>query len=53
MSPKLNADHSRVTTSLKVNPKLWKKAKLSAVEHEIQLSELVEKAIEVWVKDNK
>lgn len=46
-------DESRASTSLKIRPSVWKKAKISAVEHEIQLSELVEKAVEIWVKDNK
>ncbi len=35
----------RVTTSLKVNPKLWKKAKMVALEREIKLYELVETAL--------
>lgn len=46
-------DEPRESTSLKIRPSIWKKAKLSAVEHEIQLSELVEKAVEKWVKENK
>jgi len=46
-------DESRESTSLKIRPSVWKKAKLSAVEHEIQLSELVEQAVEIWVKENK
>jgi hypothetical protein len=43
----------RVTTSIKIQPNIWKKAKLSAIEHEIHLSELVEEAVEKWMKDNK
>jgi len=43
----------RESTSLKIRPSVWKKAKLSAVEHEIQLSSLVEEAVEIWVKENK
>lgn len=43
----------RVTTSIKVNPEVWKKAKIEAIKHDLELSELVEKAIEEWVKENK
>ena len=41
----------RVTTSLKVNPKLWKKAKMKALEREIKLYELVEIALKKEIKD--
>jgi hypothetical protein len=43
----------RVTTSIKIDPDLWKKAKIEAIKHDLDLSELVEKAIETWVRDNK
>ena len=46
-------EESRESTSLKIRPSVWKKAKHSAIEHDIQLSELVEKAVEKWVKENK
>ena len=35
----------RETTSLKINPLLWKEAKIQAIRDDIELSELVEKAI--------
>lgn len=40
-----------VTTSLKVNPKLWKKAKMVALEREIKLYELVENALRGEIKN--
>jgi hypothetical protein len=40
----------RVTTSIKINPDLWKKAKIEAIYQEIDLSELVEDAIQDWIK---
>jgi hypothetical protein len=43
----------RVTTSIKINPKVWKEAKKSAIDHDIDLSELVEQAIEEWIKENR
>jgi uncharacterized protein YqgV (UPF0045/DUF77 family) len=35
----------RVTTSLKIDPKLWKKAKMKALDREMKLYELVETAL--------
>jgi hypothetical protein len=35
----------RATTSLKINPKLWKKVKMKALEREVKLYELVEIAL--------
>ena len=43
----------RATTSIKIKPDLWKKAKIEAIKEDIDLSELVEKALEKWVKDKK
>lgn len=33
------------TTSIKIDPKLWKKAKVYAIKHDITLSGLVEKLL--------
>ncbi|HUV03423.1 MAG TPA: hypothetical protein VMW67_08340 [Desulfobacteria bacterium] len=35
----------RKATSIKIDPKLWKAAKIEAIERGIELSELVEKAL--------
>lgn len=43
----------RTTTSIKIRPDVWKKAKIEAIKEDIDLSELVEKALEKWVKDKK
>lgn len=43
----------RVATSIKIKPEVWKKAKIEAIREDIELSTLVEKAINAWVKDNK
>lgn len=40
----------RVTTSIKVDPDVWKKAKIEAINQDMELSELVEQAIESWIK---
>lgn len=43
----------RETTSIKVRPDLWKDAKIEAIRRGKTLSELVEEAIEAWVKQRK
>jgi len=43
----------RETTSIKVKPDLWKEAKIEAIKHSITVSELVEGAIEAWIRENK
>jgi len=40
----------REATSIKVKPELWKEAKIEAIKHSITVSELVEEAIELWIK---
>lgn len=41
----------RITTSIKVNPNVWKKAKIEAIKQDIDLSDLVELAIEEWIDE--
>ena len=43
----------RETTSIKVKPAIWKEAKIEAVKHDKTVSELVEEAIEEWIKTRK
>ena len=43
----------RETTSIKVRPDLWRDAKIQAIRHGKTVSELVEEAIEAWVKQRK
>lgn len=40
-------------TSIKINPELWKDAKIEAIRHGKTVSELVEEAIESWIKENR
>jgi hypothetical protein len=52
MSPKgLDEPIRRESTSIKIRPDVWKEAKIAAIQHDMELSELVEKAIESWIKD--
>ncbi len=41
----------RIVTSVKIDEDVWKKAKIEAINQDIQLSELLEKAIDEWVKE--
>jgi hypothetical protein len=43
----------RETTSIKIRPDLWKDAKIEAIKRGKTVSELVEEAIESWVKQRK
>lgn len=43
----------RETTSIKVKPDLWKEAKIEAVKHDKTVSEVIEEAIEAWLKVNR
>lgn len=45
----------REATSIKIRPDIWKEAKIEAIKQDIDLSELVEKAIESYMNrdDNK
>ncbi|MGC2668238.1 MAG: hypothetical protein WA220_03540 [Candidatus Nitrosopolaris sp.] len=44
-------DIKREATSIKINPQLWKQAKIEAIRNDLELSELVEQAIENWIED--
>jgi len=43
----------REATSIKVKPELWKEAKIEAIKQGKTVSELVEEAIEKWMKERK
>ena len=39
----------RESTSIKIRPEVWKQAKIEAIRQDMDLSELVEKAIESFI----
>ena len=43
-------DAKRITTSIKIDPKLWKETKIQAIQDEITVSELLENAIRDYIK---
>ena len=42
----------REATSIKVKPQVWKDAKIEAIKANITVSELVEQAIEKWIREH-
>jgi len=42
--------NNQIVTSLKVDPELWKKAKIEALKHDTTLGQLVDEAIREWIK---
>jgi hypothetical protein len=40
----------RRPTSIKIRPDIWKQAKIMAINQDMEVSELVEKALEEYIK---
>ena len=40
----------QVVTSLRVSSELWKKAKVTAIECDMTLGELIDEALREWIK---
>ena len=51
MKIKLDEHTKRETTSIKIDPDLWKEAKKDAIDKDIDVSQLVELAIKTWLED--
>lgn len=43
----------REATSIKIKPDIWKQAKIEAIRRDMELSELVEQAIEAWLGNDE
>jgi hypothetical protein len=43
----------RESTSIKIRPSIHKKAKIEAINHDKQLSDIIEEGIELWIKQQK
>ncbi len=43
-------EKDQIVTSLKVNPELWKQAKISALQCDITLGELIDQAVRDWIE---
>jgi len=51
--PETQTQEERESTSIKIKPSVWKDEKIEAVKQDRTVSELVEEAIEVWIKEHK
>lgn len=51
MKIKLNPTVKRETTSIKIDPTVWKEAKKDAIDRDVDLSQLVEIALKTWLED--
>ncbi len=45
-----NNEKEQIVTSLKVDPVLWKKAKMEALKYDITLGRLVDEAVKEWIE---
>jgi predicted HicB family RNase H-like nuclease len=43
-------EKEQIVTSLKVNPELWKQAKIAALQCDITLGELIDQAVRDWIE---
>jgi hypothetical protein len=44
-------DKKQLVTSLRINPDIWKDAKVAAIQNDMSLTQLVEEAIGCWIKE--
>ena len=44
-------EKDQFVTSLRINPEIWKEAKVQAIRHDITLTQLLEEAINCWIKE--
>lgn len=44
------SEKKQTVTSLKVDPELWKEAKVQAIKHDMTLADVVDEAIREWVE---
>jgi hypothetical protein len=51
MTPRNESIIRRDSTSIKIRPDVWKEAKIAAIRSDMDVSELVEQAIEKWIED--
>jgi predicted HicB family RNase H-like nuclease len=45
------AEKTQIVTSLRVDPKLWKEAKLEAIKHDMTLTEVIDEALKKWIHE--
>jgi hypothetical protein len=43
-------DKKQIVTSLRIDPEIWKDAKVAAIQNDLTLTQLVEEAITCWIQ---
>ena len=46
-------EKDQFVTSLRINPNVWKNAKVEAIKNDITLTQLVEEAINCWINQKQ
>jgi predicted HicB family RNase H-like nuclease len=46
-------EKNQIVTSLRVDPELWKKAKMEAIKCDMTLGRLVDEAVRDWIERKK
>lgn len=46
-------EKDQFVTSLRINPKIWKAAKVAAIQNDMTLTQLVEAAIKFWINEKE
>ncbi len=46
-------ERKQLVTSLRIDPKIWKEAKIAAIQNDITLTKLMEEAIDDWIEKTK
>ncbi len=46
-----NEEKKQLVTSLRIDPEIWKEAKVQAIKNDMTLTELVEEAIRLWIQE--
>lgn len=50
MKERLSEEVRRANTSIKIDQDVWKEARIEAIRHDITVSELLEEAVQEWIK---
>ena len=48
----MSVKKKQLVTSLRVNPELWKEAKVHAIRNDMTLAELVDNALKKWIEEH-
>lgn len=47
----MSENKKQLVTSLRINPDVWKDAKVAAIQNDMTLTQLVEEAINCWIQE--